>query len=186
MIILPVRNVVLYPGIMLPLSLGRAKSIAAAQEAARSEQPIGVVLQRDAAVDEPGADQMHQVGTVARILRYVTAPDGSHHIVCQGLQRFRVREFLSGYPFMAARVERIEEFEVENAELRGAPGLPQAAVAGGAAAAAAGAARAGQRRPVGDLALGRRRSGRELHGPERPRRSSRSSRPSRCGPGSTR
>ena len=117
MIILPVRNVVLYPGIMLPLSLGRAKSIAAAQEAARSEQPVGVILQRDAGVDEPGADQMHQVGTVARILRYVTAPDGSHHIVCQGLQRFRVHEFLSGYPFMAARVERIEEFEVENAEL---------------------------------------------------------------------
>ena len=117
MIILPVRNVVLYPGIMLPLSLGRAKSIAAAQEAARSEQPVGVVLQRDAALDEPGPDQMHQVGTVARILRYVTAPDGSHHIVCQGLQRFRVHEFLAGYPFMAARVERIEEFEVENAEL---------------------------------------------------------------------
>ena len=58
------------------------------------------------------------VGTVARILRYVTAPDGSHHIVCQGQQRFRVQEFLSGYPFMAARIERVEEFEVENAELQ--------------------------------------------------------------------
>ncbi len=118
LIILPVRNVVLYPGIMLPLSLGRPKSIAAAQEAARREQPIGVILQREAEADDPGEEQMHRIGAVARILRYVTAPDGSHHIVCQGLQRFRVREFLPGYPFMAARVERIDEFEVENAELQ--------------------------------------------------------------------
>ncbi len=118
MIILPVRNVVLYPGVMLPLSLGRPGSIAAAQEAARSERPLGVILQRQAEVDDPSADQLHAVGTQARILRYVTAPDGSHHIVCQGLQRFRVREFLSGYPFMAARVEPIEEFEVENTELQ--------------------------------------------------------------------
>ncbi len=118
MIILPVRNVVLYPGVMLPLSLGRPRSIAAAQEAARSEQPLGVILQRDAEADDPNGEQLHAVGTLARILRYVTAPDGSHHIVCQGLQRFRVREFLSGYPFMAARVEPIEEFEVENAELQ--------------------------------------------------------------------
>jgi ATP-dependent Lon protease len=118
LIILPVRNVVLYPGIMLPLGLGRPKSIAAAQEAARSEQPIGVVLQRDPAADDPGPDEMHAVGTQARILRYITAPDGSHHVVCQGQQRFRVREFLPGYPFMVARVERFEEFEVENAELQ--------------------------------------------------------------------
>ncbi len=118
LIILPVRNVVLYPGIMLPLSLGRPKSIAAAQEAARGEQPIGVILQRDAAADDPGPDEMHPVGTIARILRYITAPDGSHHIVCQGQQRFRVREFLAGYPFMVARIERFEELEVENAELQ--------------------------------------------------------------------
>ncbi len=118
LIILPVRNVVLYPGIMLPLSLGRAKSVAAAQEAARSEKPLGVLLQRQAQVEDPGADDMYPVGTIGSILRYITAPDGSHHIVCQGQQRFRVREFLSGYPFLAASVERIEEFEVENAELQ--------------------------------------------------------------------
>jgi ATP-dependent Lon protease len=117
-IVLPVRNVVLYPGVMLPLALGRPRSIAAAQEAARSEQPLGVILQRQADADDPGADEMHSVGTLARILRYVTAPDGSHHIVCQGQERFRVREFLTGYPFMAARIERVHELEVEDAELQ--------------------------------------------------------------------
>jgi ATP-dependent Lon protease len=118
LIILPVRNVVLYPGIMLPLALGRPKSIAAAQEAARSERPLGVVLQRQADAEDPGGDEMHQVGTIATILRYITAPDGQHHIVVQGQQRFRVREFLSGYPFMAARIERIEEAEDSDAELQ--------------------------------------------------------------------
>src|SRR5918994_4274536 len=118
LIILPVRNVVLYPGIMLPLALGRPKSIAAAQEAARSERPLGVVLQRQAEAEDPGPDDMYQVGTIATILRYITAPDGQHHIVVQGQQRFRVREILSGYPFMAARIERIEEPEDSDAELQ--------------------------------------------------------------------
>jgi ATP-dependent Lon protease len=103
---------------MLPLALGRPKSIAAAQEAARSERPIGVVLQRRAEAEDPVPDDMYQVGTIATILRYITAPDGQHHIVVQGQQRFRVREFLSGYPFMAARIERIEEPEDSDAELQ--------------------------------------------------------------------
>ena len=119
LIILPVRNVVLYPGIMLPLALGRPRSIAAAQEAARSERPVGVVLQRAAEVEEPGAQDMHEVGTIAGILRYVTAPDGQHHVVVQGQQRFRVREFLPGYPYLAARIERIDEPEA-GAEAGGA------------------------------------------------------------------
>jgi ATP-dependent Lon protease len=111
LIILPVRNVVLYPGIMLPLALGRPKSIAAAQEAARGERSIGVILQRQAETEEPRAEDMHQVGTVAGILRYVTAPDGQHHVVVQGQQRFRVREFLPGFPYLVARIERIDEPE---------------------------------------------------------------------------
>ena len=167
MIILPVRNVVLYPGIMLPLALGRPKSIAAAQEAARARAAArrgpaargrgrGPGRRRDA----PGRHESRA------ILRYVTAPDGTHHIVCQGQQRFRVREFLPGYPFMARASSASSESEVDERRAAGAPGLPQAAVARGAAAAAAGAAGADQRRAVGDLALGRRRPGRELHGPE--------------------
>ena len=61
--------------------------------------------------EEPGFDDLHKVDTVAEILRYLTAPDGSHHIVCQGVQRFRANEFLPGYPFWVARIERYAENE---------------------------------------------------------------------------
>jgi ATP-dependent Lon protease len=115
--IVPVRDVVLFPGMVMPLSLGRPKSIAAAQEAARSQRPIGVLLQRKPEADDPTPDQLYEVGCVAGILRYVTAPDGNHHIVCQGQQRFRVREFVPGYPFIAARVERIDEPEERTPEV---------------------------------------------------------------------
>jgi ATP-dependent Lon protease len=111
LIILPVRNTVLFPGMVLPLSVGRKRSIAAAQEAARSDKPLGILQQRDSAIDTPGDADLNRVGTVAAILRYVTAPDGGHHVICQGQERFRVVEFLPGYPFTAARVERIIEQE---------------------------------------------------------------------------
>jgi ATP-dependent Lon protease len=114
LIILPVRNTVLFPGMVLPLTIGRRKSIAAAQEAARREKPLGVIMQRDAAVDLPTEADLSRVGTVASVLRYVTAPDGSHHVICQGQSRFRVREFLSGYPFFAARVEMVPEPDISS------------------------------------------------------------------------
>src|SRR5690554_2686242 len=117
MIILPVRNVVLFPGIILPLTLGRGASIAAAQEAARSNRPLGVLLQRDPEVEVPGPDDLYRVGTVGSIVRYMTAPDRSHHVICQGEHRIRVLEFLEGYPFLVARVERVSETEVMTPEL---------------------------------------------------------------------
>ncbi len=109
LIIVPVRNFVLFPGIVMPLSLGRALSIAAAQRAVREQRPIGVLMQRDAATEEPGPVDMHRMGTVANIARYITAPDGGHHLICQGDQRFQVIEFLEGWPFLVTRVLRIPE-----------------------------------------------------------------------------
>jgi ATP-dependent Lon protease len=117
LIIVPVRNVVLFPGVVVPLSLGRARTIAAAQEAARTQRPLGVLLQRNPTDEDPTPEQLHEVGTVAGIMRYVTAPDGAHHIVAQGQQRFRVLEFLPGYPFLVARIERIEEPEISTPEV---------------------------------------------------------------------
>jgi ATP-dependent Lon protease len=116
-IIVPVRNVVLFPGVVVPLSLGRARTIAAAQEAARAQRPIGVILQRDPQDEDPAPEQLHAIGTVAGIMRYVTAPDGAHHIVAQGQQRFRTLEYLGGYPFLVARIERIEEPETDSPEV---------------------------------------------------------------------
>jgi ATP-dependent Lon protease len=117
LIIVPVRGVVLFPGMVVPLALGRRRSIAAAQEAARRERSIGVILQRDAAVESPTAADLHEVGTEAGILRYVTGTEGEHHLICQGQQRFRVVELLEGYPFMVARVERIARAEVYTQEV---------------------------------------------------------------------
>ena len=109
LIIVPVRGMVLFPGIVLPVAVGRKRSVAAAQEAARTERPVGLLLQRDPQAEEPGPVDLHRVGTVAGILRYVTGADGTHHVVCQGEQRFRIVEYLRGYPFLVARVERVEE-----------------------------------------------------------------------------
>jgi ATP-dependent Lon protease len=117
-IIVPVRNLVMFPGIVLPLMVNRAPSIAAAQEAARGERPIGVLLQRDPAEDRPAAVDLHRTGTICNILRYVTLPDGTHQLVVQGEQRFRVVEFLNlGRPFFVARIERWEEPEESSPEI---------------------------------------------------------------------
>ena len=117
LIILPTRNAVLFPGVVAPLGLGRPQSIAGAQAAACADKPIGVVLQKDASIDTPGPEHLHQVGTVAEILRYVTTPDGSHHLVARGTRRFRVTEFLTGYPFLVALVDEVGEAEVYSTEI---------------------------------------------------------------------
>jgi ATP-dependent Lon protease len=108
---------VLFPGTVLPIIVNRQRSIEAVQEAMRSEKPIGVVLQADPAVEEPDATQLRPIGTEANIVRYLTAPDGSHHLVCQGLRRFRIVEPITGQPFLAARVERLADAEVEGTEI---------------------------------------------------------------------
>jgi ATP-dependent Lon protease len=117
LIIVPVRNMVLFPGLVLPITLGRPKSIAAAQQAVRDQRQVGILLQRDAEVSEPTPLDMHRMGTLANIVRYVTGPDGSHHLICQGEQRFQVVEYLSGWPFFVARVLQIPEPEAKSAEV---------------------------------------------------------------------
>jgi len=109
LIIVPVRNTVLFPGVVIPITIGRAMSIAAAQQAVREQRQIGILLQRDAELSEPGPDDLYRVGTVANIVRYITGPDDSHHLVCQGVQRMRVLDYLPGTPFLAARVLHIPE-----------------------------------------------------------------------------
>jgi ATP-dependent Lon protease len=118
LIVIPVRNFVLFPGMVSPLSIGRPSSIAAAQEAARSERPVGIILQRDPGADMPRPGQMYQVGTMASIVRYITTPEGSHHIVCQGQQRFRVLEFVEGMPFYVARIEELPDRDDNGADVQ--------------------------------------------------------------------
>src|SRR5256886_1662939 len=117
LILISTRNLVLFPGTVLPITLGRQRSIAAAQTAIRFSRPVGLVLQRDAATEDPMPADLHRVGTEANLLRYVTSPDGSHHVICQGEQRFRIVEFLDGYPFFVARIERVPETEDTSKEI---------------------------------------------------------------------
>ena len=109
LIIVPVRNTVLFPGIVMPVTISRTRSIAAAQQAVREQRQVGILLQREAEMADPTPIDMHRIGTIANIVRYMTAPDGGHHLICQGDQRFQVTEFLSGWPFFVARVTRIPE-----------------------------------------------------------------------------
>jgi ATP-dependent Lon protease len=116
-IILPTRNAVLFPGIVVPLTLGRPQSIAGAQAAAQGDKPVGVLLQSDPSVDTPAPEHLHRVGTVAEILRYVTAPDGNHHLIARGARRFRVLEFLPGFPYLVAKVEEVGEAEIYSTDI---------------------------------------------------------------------
>jgi ATP-dependent Lon protease len=117
LIIVPVRNTVLFPGVVLPITIGRPQSIAAAQQAVREQRQIGLLLQRDPESSEPGTDDLYRVGTLANIVRYLTGPDDSHHIVCQGVQRIRVLDFLPGTPFLAARVVPLPEPTTRSPEI---------------------------------------------------------------------
>src|SRR5258708_10748884 len=118
LIILPVRNVVLFPGLVIPLAVGRESSRAAAQEALRLQRPLGILLQNSPDTEAPGPDDLHWVGTAASVLRYV-ATDGAHHAILKGQQRFRVLQFLEGYPYPVARVQIIEEAKLADPEVEG-------------------------------------------------------------------
>src|SRR4051812_25955494 len=109
LIVVPTRNAVLFPGLVLPITVNRSKSIAAAQQAVREQRQIGILLQRDAEHGDPAPNDMHRMGTVANIARYITGQDGAHHLICQGEQRFQIVEFLHGWPFLVARVLRVPE-----------------------------------------------------------------------------
>jgi ATP-dependent Lon protease len=117
LILIPTRSFVLFPGTVLPVTLGRQRSIAAAQAAIRLNRPIGLVLQRDPATEDPIPIDLHRMGTEANVLRYVTSPDGQHHVISQGERRFRIIDFIDGYPFLVARVERISEPAVQSKDI---------------------------------------------------------------------
>ena len=112
-----VRNVVLFPGIVLPITLGREESIAAAQEAVRTGRKVGLLLQRDPALEKPEATDLYDLGVLATVVRYVTAPDGAHHLVCQGESRFRLLQVVRETPFLAARIETLPEPQEKSADI---------------------------------------------------------------------
>jgi ATP-dependent Lon protease len=105
LIILPVANAVLFPGVVLPIAVAGKLALAAAQEAVRTQRRVGLLLQKDAGA----TDELVSVGTAASIVRFITAPDGTHHLICQGEERFTVLDYVSREPFLVARIELHKE-----------------------------------------------------------------------------
>jgi ATP-dependent Lon protease len=117
LIVIPMRNTVLFPGVISPITVGRAASVAAAQEAVRSEKKLGFLLQRDPQKNEVRSEDLYWVGTAAQVVRYITGAEGAHHLVVQGQNRFRVLEFLEGWPFLVARVQAMAQDDTTNPDI---------------------------------------------------------------------
>jgi ATP-dependent Lon protease len=117
LIILPVKNAVLFPGVVLPVAISGKAAVAAAQEAVRTQRRVGLLLQTDADIDEPAPESLHRVGTSASIVRFITAQDGSHHLICQGEERFTVLDYVSRDPFLVARIDSHKEATVFDREV---------------------------------------------------------------------
>ena len=88
--LIPMRNTVLFPGVISPITVGRPGSVAAAQEAVRSERKIGFLLQRDPQKDQVKPEDLYWVGSAGQVVRYITGAEGTHHLVVQGQSRIRV------------------------------------------------------------------------------------------------
>jgi ATP-dependent Lon protease len=122
LIILPVSNAVLFPGVVLPIAIAGNAALAAAQEAVRTQRRVGLLLQTDPAAATqdaaaPGPENLHRVGTAASIVRFITAPDGTHHLIAQGEERFTVLDYVSREPFLVARIETHKEPTVLDREV---------------------------------------------------------------------
>lgn len=116
--ILPLRNMVLFPGVVVPITAGRDKSIQLIKDANNGDKVIGVVSQKDQNTENPGANDISRIGTVARILRVLKMPDGNTTVIIQGKKRFAIKEVVSEDPYIKATVEETPEHrpEPENKE----------------------------------------------------------------------
>ncbi|GAA4808984.1 endopeptidase La [Litoribaculum gwangyangense] len=107
--ILSLRNTVLFPGVVIPITAGRDKSIKLINDANKGRKVIGVVAQKDESVENPSAKEIHEIGTVAQILRVLKMPDGNVTVIIQGKKRFKVAEVLTEEPYMTATIRDIPE-----------------------------------------------------------------------------
>ena len=107
--ILPLKNTVLFPGVVLPITVGRDKSIKAVSAAVKAGKLIGVVAQQDSNVEDPDFGQIYLTGTIARIVKQLKMPDGSTTVIIQGKKRFRITKFISSDPYIVASIELLDD-----------------------------------------------------------------------------
>lgn len=107
--VLPLRNTVLFPGVVLPINVGRKKSLKLIQDVYKGSRLLGTVAQKDYSVDDPSRDELFTVGTVAEILKILEMPDGSTSVIIQGKRRYAIREFITDEPYYKASVEPLND-----------------------------------------------------------------------------
>lgn len=112
--ILPLRNTVLFPGVVIPITVGRDKSIKAVKEAYKTNRIVGVISQIDSSIEDPEKKDLNTIGTVARIVKLLKIPDGSTTVIIQGRHRFRVKEIISEEPFMRAKIEQLKDIPAKD------------------------------------------------------------------------
>lgn len=143
--ILPLRNTVLFPGVVIPISAGRDKSLKLLRDAYKKKQIIGVTTQIDPNIDDPDVTEINRLGTVAKIHKMIKLPDGNTTVIMQGLRRFEVEEFITSEPYFKAKISLIPEIkpaevdkeydeiiysikEISQKIIKGSPNIPSEAV----------------------------------------------------------
>ena len=107
--LLPLRNTVLFPGVVIPITVGRDKSIKAVNDAYKADKLIGVVAQKDSTIEEPNVSDLEDIGTVAKLVKLIKMPDGGTTIIIQGRKRFKIEEITEQDPYFKAKIKLIEE-----------------------------------------------------------------------------
>jgi ATP-dependent Lon protease len=114
--LLPLRNTVLFPGVVLPITVGRDKSIKAVNDAYKADKYIGVIAQKDVATEEPTANDLERIGTVAKIVKLIKMPDGGTTVIIQGKKRFEIEEITTDEPYFKAKIKTLPDAVIENNE----------------------------------------------------------------------
>jgi ATP-dependent Lon protease len=114
--LLPLRNTVLFPGVVLPITVGRDKSIKAINDAYKADKLVGVVAQKDSNVEDPTVSDLEDIGTVARIIKLIKMPDGGTTVIIQGKKRFKITGIVSEDPYFKARISLLEENDTPQLE----------------------------------------------------------------------
>ncbi|HHP7241503.1 MAG TPA: endopeptidase La [Cyclobacteriaceae bacterium] len=107
--ILPIRNTVLYPGVVIPITVGRQKSIKLVKKAYKAGKVIGVIAQKNSNVDEPGKEDIYKIGTAAQIIKMLVLPDGNTTIIIQGRKRFEINKIVKEEPYLIADINYLKE-----------------------------------------------------------------------------
>ena len=116
--ILPIKNTVLFPGVVIPITVGRQKSIRLVKKAYQGNRIIGVVAQKNPLSEEPGIEDLYKTGTIARIIKMLVLPDGNTTIIIQGKNRFSIKEFVQEEPYLTARINLLVDppFDLKSKE----------------------------------------------------------------------